>query len=762
MGLLGRSVLRSEDEKFLLGRGQYVDNLKDERFANALHVVFVKSQVAHGLIKAIDVSDARQMPGVHAVLTAQDIELPAIPPLWGITHPKMFREIVASKKVRFVGEIIAVVIAEDRTQATDAAAAVIEEIELLGVVIDPELSIKDELLLFEDAKTNVTYVASRNSEGVTDETDLFVGCEVVVHQKIVNQRLAPCPLEVRAAASTYENGRVHCWLSTQTPQLARDTIATQLNLDKSAIHVIAGPDVGGGFGPKDGWYPEEILVVWASMKYSRPMRWAETRSESMVGLYHGRGQIQNVTIGGLSNGKILAYELKVIQDAGAYPSLGAWLPELTLMMATGTYEIEKVRSNAVSVMTNTTPMNAYRGAGRPEATAAIERMVDLFSQKIGLDALECRRINAILKFEQPKRVATGAEYDSGDYPGVLAKLRKNVDLVALRKEQDNRRASGDVVQLGIGFALYVEVTGGPSAGSENAAIELLENGDFNIFTGTSPHGQGHATTWAMLGSDYLGVAFEAINVIHGDTDRVPEGVGTYGSRSLQLGGSAVVHTAQIFIEKAKKIASELLEASSADIDFDAQEGYFYVAGTPARNLTWKQIAKSIDFRLRADGKYDAKGATFPFGAHLAVVEIDTETGKVSVRSFHSVDDAGRIINPLIADGQRHGGIAQGISQALYEKFEYSEDGAPLTSTLVDYAFPSAAEFPNFELFDSATNTSANILGVKGIGESGTIGSTVAVQNAVIDGLAQYGIKHIDMPLTPLKVWTAINDAEQVK
>jgi carbon-monoxide dehydrogenase large subunit len=345
---------------------------------------------------------------------------------------------------------------------------------------------------------------------------------------------------------------------------------------------------------------------------------------------------------------------------------------------------------------------------------------------------------------------------------VLTKLQESVDLVGIRTEQNNRRASGDVVQLGIGLALYVEVTGGPSAGSENAAIELLENGHFNIYTGTSPHGQGHATTWAMLGSDCLGVAFEAINVIHGDTDRVPEGVGTYGSRSLQLGGSAVVHTAGILINKAKHVAADLLEASGGDIDFDSEKGFFFVKGTPARSLSWKQIAGSINYLLRADEKYEAKGATFPFGAHLAVVEIDTETGKVTIRSFHSVDDAGRIINPLIADGQRHGGIAQGISQALYEKFEYSEDGAPLTSTLVDYAFPSAAEFPNFELFDSTTKTSANILGVKGIGESGTIGSTAAVQNAVIDGLAQYGIKHIDMPLTPLKVWTAINDADQLE
>jgi carbon-monoxide dehydrogenase large subunit len=760
MGMLGRRVLRSEDERFLIGQGQYVDNIRDPRFAEALCVTFVKSQIANGKIKSIDVEAARLIPGVLAVLTAEDIDIPPIPPLWGVTHPKMFREIVASKRVRFVGEIIAVVIANNNSAAVDAAAAVVEDIDILEVLSAPEESLGSSNLLFEDAGTNVTYSAERRSEGIADSTDLFEGCDVVVHQKIINQRLASCPLEVRSAAAIFEDGRLHCWLSTQTPQLARDTIAKLLGLENHEVRVIAGPDVGGGFGPKDGWYPEEILVAWASKKYMRPMRWIETRSENMVGLYHGRGQIQRLSIGGLRNGKIVAYEMQLIQDAGAYPSLGAWLPELTLMMATGVYEIERFRSSAVSVMTNTTPMNAYRGAGRPEATAAIERMVDVFSAEIGMDSLIVRRMNVMSKFSEPRRVPTGAEYDSGDYIGVLDKLLESVDVDSLRSEQRVRRQSKDPIQLGIGFALYVEVTGGPEAGSENAAIELMPDGCFNIYTGTSPHGQGHATSWAMLGSDYLGVDFDSIRVIHGDTDLVPEGVGTYGSRSLQLGGSAVVHTTEIFIDKAKSVAAELMEADIADIQFDASSGTFSVIGTPSRTLTWNQISASLIQPLRADAKYEAKGATFPFGAHMAVVEIDTETGKVKLRSFYSVDDAGQIINPLIAEGQRHGGIAQGISQALYEKFEYSEDGAPLTSTFVDYAFPSAAEFPNFQLFDSVTPTSANILGVKGIGESGTIGSTAAVQNAVIDGLKVFGIKHLDMPLTPFNVWSAISAVGQ--
>jgi len=755
MSILGRAVTRVEDHRFLTGRGRYVSNTPSTD-SDTYWIAFVRSQVAHGNLLAIDVSAALDVDGVIEVVTGRDVDLPPIPPVFGsLTHPLMVRPIVATDRVRFVGEIIAVVVATSETAAVDGAAAVVEDIDPLDVVIDPRDAVSTSIHLFDGAGTNVTYSGSLSSTGVDDSTDLFAGCEVVVEQVIVNQRLAPCPMEPRAAVVIPEGERLHCYITTQTPQLARDTIAAQLRVAVDRIHVIAGPDVGGGFGPKDGWYPEDILTAWVASRHNRTTRWHETRSESMLGLYHGRAQIQTVRIGGSRDGRIEAYEMDIIQDAGAYPSLGAWLPDLTMMMAPGTYDIPRVRARSRSVVTNSTPVNAYRGAGRPEATAAIERMVDLLARRIGLDPVDVRRKNLIAPFGHPRPNAMGTVYDSGDYRAALDSLVRHADIDSLRIEQERRRKSGDRIQLGIGISTYVEVTGGPSAGSEHARVSVSKDGHVTVYTGTSPHGQGHETSWAMLAASELGVEMSDVSVVHGDTDLVPEGVGTYGSRSLQLGGSAVVKVSRELIDEAKRIAARHFEAAEVDIAFDVDRGVFHVAGTPSMTMAWSDVAGASENPLTIQGKYEAASATFPSGAHLAVVEVDLETGNVRLRRFVSADDAGRIINPLIAYGQRHGGIAQGIAQALYEEFSYDEFGNPRGGNLAEYAFPSAAEMPMFELLDVASSTEANLLGVKGIGESGTIGSTPAVHNAVLDALAHLGVDHIDMPLTPFKVWSAI-------
>lgn len=767
MSILGRAVTRVEDHRFLTGRGRYVANTfltshSDDSRHDALWVAFVRSPIAHGRLVGVDVADARAMDGVIEVLTGADIDLAPIPPVFGgLTHPLMVRPIVAVDTVRFVGEIIAVVVATSETAAIDAMSVVTEDVEPLDVVIDAVEAAAGPAYLFPGAGTNVAYAGALASAGVDDATDLFADCDVVVEQTIVNQRLAPCPMEPRATVCVPDGDRLHCYLTTQTPQQARDTLAAQLGIPVSAIHVIAGPDVGGGFGPKDGWYPEDILTAWVARRHGRTTRWHETRSESMLGLYHGRAQVQTVRLGGGRDGSIRAYEMDIVQDAGAYPSLGAWLPELTMMMAPGTYDIERVRTRFRSVVTNTTPINAYRGAGRPEATAAIERMIDIYAHRIGLDPIEVRRRNLLARFDAPRANAMGTVYDSGNYPAGLDALVAAVDLAGLRAEQNRRRVAGDSTQIGIGISTYVEVTGGPAAGSEHARVTMAADGTATVFTGTSPHGQGHETSWAMLASSELGIPMANVTVVHGDTDLVPDGVGTYGSRSLQLGGSAVVTVSRDLVDIARGIAARHFEADPADIAFDTERGVFHVAGTPALALTWSDIASQADEPLTVYGKYDARSATFPSGAHLAVVDVDMETGFVRLVRFVSADDAGRIINPLLAAGQRHGGIAQGIAQALFEEFTYDDDGNPQGGNLAEYAFPSAADMPFFDLLDLETATDANVLGVKGIGESGTIGSTPAVHNAVLDALAHLGIQHIDMPLTPVKIWSAIQRNEKV-
>jgi carbon-monoxide dehydrogenase large subunit len=536
-------------------------------------------------------------------------------------------------------------------------------------------------------------------------------------------------------------------------------IAAALGLDPAQVHFIA-PDVGGGFGAKFAVSYDDLLLAHMSKRLGRPLRWSETRTENLLSMGHGRAQLQTVTIGGSRDGKVQAYSLEVLQDCGAYPHFGAVLPFMTQMMVSAVYDIDRVAFRSTSVATNTAPVLAYRGAGRPEATAAMERAIDLFATEIGMDPVDVRRKNLLPPERFPVTTPAGATYDSGEYEQALQAVLDAAGYAELRAEQRRRRESGNRLQLGIGTAVYVEITAGPEAGQEFARINVKPDGTAVVYTGTSPHGQGHSTSFAMLASDELGIPIEKITVVHGDTDLVARGGGTGGSRSLQLGGAAVHQGAIEAVDKARELAADLFEAAPGDIVLDKERGGFSVTGSPDEYRSWSEVAASADSEqgLVVDTDFQAQGATFPFGAHVAVVEVDVETGRVRLVRHVTVDDAGPVLNPVIVEGQRHGGIAQGVSQALFEEAVYDADGNPQTTNLADYAFPSAAELPDFELVDMATPSPLNPLGVKGIGEAGTIGATPAVQNAVVDAVAHLGVRHIDMPTTSERVWRAIQGA----
>ena len=751
--ILGNRVLRKEDPKFLTTGGVYVDDMHAEPLlAGAAHVTFVRSQMAHATILGIDISAALQAPGVIAVHTAASLGLA---PETSSYNAGVSRTLLASDRVRYVGEPVAVVVTEHANQGEDAADLVVIDYEPLEVLIDIESAMTSSTLIYPDAGSNI--VVDSTVWGMPDVTgdDFFSDCEVVVKGRFVNQRLAPCPLEVRGSAVAWVDGRLFQWISTQHAQGVRD----QINKSDATSHVrVITPDVGGGFGAKISAYPEEIVLGRLALAVNRPLRWRETRSESMVSLGHGRAQLQYITLGGNRDGKVLAYRLEAIQDSGAFVDVGAVLaPACTRPMSSGVYAIPKIECRTKSVVTNTTPIVAYRGAGRPEATAAIERAMDMFAAEIGIDAAEVRRKNLIGKFMQPHTTAIGQEYDVGDYEGALDLVLAAANYADLRKEQATRRARGDRNQLGIGVSVYVEITSG-GTNHEDARIEVLPDGRAIVYTGTSPHGQGHVTAWSMIASEHTGIAMDKIDVVWGDTDLIPEGLGTYGSRSLQLGGAAVHETAIKLVEQAKAFAASQLEAAESDIVLDKERGVFHVAGTPAKSTSWGDLASSRanDGGLAYAHRFTSGGATFPFGAHVAVVEVDTETGKVTHLRQIACDDAGTVLNPLLLEGQIHGGIAQGSAQALLEEFVYDADGNPKTGNLAEYAFISAVEAPQIELVAMATPTPRNPLGAKGVGESGTIGSTPAVQSAVVDAVAHLGVRHIDMPTTPERVWQAIN------
>ena len=750
--ILGNRVVRMEDPKFLTTGGVYVDDVRME-LVGAATVTYVRSTMASARIAGLDVDDAKASPGVLAVFTADDVQadLGDFPSDMGVLNQDMVRPWLATGVVRYVGEPIAIIVSEDRASGVDAAELVFVDYDPLPVVVDPEESVKNEQLLHEAAGTNISFEIPPRKPAD------FESCEVVVRQRIVNQRVAPCPLEARAAAALWTGeGRLTHWASTQGPHSVRDSLAKIYGLEKAQVRVIS-PDVGGGFGAKGANYPEELLMGWLARKVGRPVKWVETRSESMLNLGHGRGQVQDVELGGSRDGTISAYRIHVLQDSGAYPRMGAVLPFMTRTMATGVYAIPDAEFRSTSVVTNTTPTVAYRGAGRPEAAAAIERIVDVFAAEIGMDPAEVRRKNFIANDAFPYKTRMGTTYDSGNYGGALELAVEAAGYDELRAEQRRRREAGDTVAMGIGLSVYVEITGGGPS-EEYGAIEIRPDGSVLARTGTSPHGQGHVTSWAMLISDRTGIPMDKIEVIHGDTDVVPQGGSTGGSRSLQVGGVAMHQAAGEVVERAKQLAADLLEANVDDVVLDREGGRFHVAGTPAVAKDWAEVASAAEGGLVVEHVFNSTGATFPSGAHVAVVEVDTETGKVDLVRMIAVDDAGRILNPLIAEGQVHGGLAQGAAQALLEEMAYDADGNPQTGNFADYGFVSADVLPSFEIVHLETPTPLNELGAKGIGESGTIGATPAVQNAVIDALAHLGVKHIDMPCTAEKVWRAIQEA----
>jgi carbon-monoxide dehydrogenase large subunit len=777
MSILGNRVRRIEDPRLLRGEGRYLDDLDDPLLAGALHVAFVRSYMAHGTIESIDVAEAVEQPGVRGVFTAADLDLHLPRPGGAGAHPSMARPWLATDRVRFVGEPVAVVVADTLAQAVDAAEAVVVELDALPAVIGIEAGFSDDVLLHPGAGTNRNSLmdggwaeAGGAAEwAVADDDQAFwEGCEVVVRAEVVNQRLAGVPLEVRGSAAAWHGERLTQWISSQNVHGARGVIARAHGLDAAQVRVIA-PDVGGGFGPKINPGPEDVVVGWLARHLGRPVTWTETRSENLLAQSQGRGHLHHIAIGGRRDGTVLAYELDVRADSGAYPLLGSFLPHFTRLMASGVYLIPRVRTRAESVVTNTTPVEAYRGAGRPEAAATIERAMDLFAAEVGFDPVEVRRRNLIPPFVEPHETAAGAVYDCGDYAAALDAALAAADYDGLRREQARRREAGDRTVLGIGVSMYVEITGAGMT-TEYASVSVgrdpLGEVAVEVLTGSSPHGQGLHTALAMITSDRLGVPMERISVRHGDTDLVPTGMGTMGSRSLQMGGSAVSSAADGVAAAAAELVASELEAAVEDVVVDGDRGVLHVAGTPARAVPWARVVELAEQTSPAEpsplsvaGEFSTDGLTFPDGCHVAVVEVDLDTGMVELVRMVACDDAGRILNPMLAEGQRHGGITQGVAQVLFEAVRHDDDGNPLTATLADYGIPSAVDLPPWELVALETPTPMNPLGAKGIGESGTIGATPAVQSAVIDALAPLGVRHLDLPLTPERVWRAVLDAE---
>jgi carbon-monoxide dehydrogenase large subunit len=757
---LGNRVLRVEDQELITGAGDYTADLEHD---GAYHVAFVRSPIAHGTLSTVDVDEARGMPGVHAVYTGDDLGLAPRQGLPGVVPETMARPFLAQGKVRFVGDIVAVVVADSPAQAHDAADAVVSDIDPLPAVTDLEAALADgAAVLFDEAGTNQVAGAG------TGEIDgLFDGADTIVRGRFRNQRLAGVPMEPNAclAVPGAPEGGLTIWVATQAPHGAAAALAGDLGLDVEQVRVIA-PRVGGGFGPKAFEYLEWTIAARAALLLGHAVRWTETRSENMLSMVHGRAQVQYVELGLTNEGRIVGLKADVIGDAGAYPMLGTILPTLTQLMSQGVYAIPKIQFDWRAAATNTTPVGAYRGAGRPEATQMLERILDMAADELDMDPTELRRRNFIPPEDFPLTTLTGAPYDNGEYAKTLDAAIAAAGYQELRDEQERRRKEGDRIALGIGVGCYVEVTAPLGLDGEYGSAQAHPDGTFTVMAGTSAHGQGHETAFAQVASAVLQVPMDKIRLVQSDTAKVRSGAGTMGSRSLQTGGSAIHTASGELVLRAREIAAHLLEASVDDVELtDAGLGVKGVAGSV---VTWAQVAAAAEdgtgsadgtkAPLREDLDFKQGQSSFPFGSHIAVVEVDLDTGRVRQRRHVAVDDCGKILNPMLVEGQQHGGIAQGISQALFECVEYDEDGNPTTANLASYTIPTAADLCSFEATTTETPTHLNPLGAKGIGESGTIGSTPAVHNAVVDALSHLGVRHVDMPLTPQNVWRAIASA----
>jgi carbon-monoxide dehydrogenase large subunit len=752
----GIPALRSEDPRFLRGQGRYLENIPVE---GSLRAVFVRSIFAHAELHGVHgLDEARSMPGVVAIFTADDLAIPPQPPAGVVEAPAgelgqpFDREVLARDRLRYVGEPFAVVIADTLALGQDAAESIQASATPLEAVNDPEAALAEEApTLFPSVGTNLAHSFDHDWD-----LDVLGDAEVVVEGRFVNQRLAPVPMEANAIAVVPGNDGYTVWVSTQVPFDVRNDLAELLGLERGNVHTIA-PDVGGGFGAKGPVYPEYLVVAKAAQLLDRPVRWFESRSESMLSLSHGRAQIQYVRIGARRDGTITGMAVDLVADLGAYPQ-AAFLPMTTGEMLAGVYRIPKIAYRGRSVVTNSTPVGAYRGAGRPEAAACVERAVDLVAAELGLDPVEVRRANLIPSDAFPYTTAVGTTYDSGDYAAPLERALELAGYDELRKEQAERRASADRSLLGIGVSTYVEITSFSSR--EFARVDVEDDGGVTVYVGTSSHGQGHETAFAQLAAGTLGVPFERVRVVHSDTALVERGEGTWGSRSLQAGGSSVAVRAGEVADLARALAADLLEVDEGDLEGPA-DGGFRVAGAPDRTVGWAELAAAARQRgdpLSAKGVYREPGSTFPFGAHVAVVEVDAETGHVDLLRHVAVDDCGRILNPALVRGQQHGGIAQGIAQALFEHVVFDEVGNPMAGTLTTYLMPSAADLPPLETANIETPTHVNPLGAKGVGEAGSIGSTPAVQSAVVDAIAHLGVRHVDLPCSPEHVWLAIRSA----
>jgi aerobic carbon-monoxide dehydrogenase large subunit len=745
--ILGTTVRRVEDPELLVGASTFVANL---RRPDLLHAVFVRSPVAHARLGAVDTTSAAAAPGVVRVLTGFDLGGRLMPP-FGIVGDELNRSPLAVGKVRYVGEPVALVIAETRAAAVDAAELVEVDLDVLPAVVDMERALDDDApLQFEELGTNVA--GSRKDD---DQSDPWPADAHVVRVRMENQRVATAPLEGHAILVEPADGELTIHLATQQPHMARDQLAAFAELPADRVRVVT-PHVGGAFGGKAGAVPEHAAVVAAARAVGRPVTWAETRSETMLSM-HSRGQVQYAELGLDASGRILGMRLRLVGDCGAYGGFGGgFVLGGTYLMTQGVYRIPAIRYAAIAALTNTAPMGAFRGAGRPEAAALVERLIDIAADELDLAPEEIRRRNLIPPEAFPFTTVTGARYDVGDFDLPLREALRIADIDAARAEQRRRRAAGSAKQLGIGISTYVEITG--FGGTEFGSVEVHADGTATVMAGTSAHGQGHATAFGMIVADRLGIPMDRIRHVHSDTALVRSGGGTGGSRSLQLGGSAIARAADKVRERAVQVAAGLLEADPTDVE--VLDDGFGVRGTTAQ-VSWTEVAA----RAHEDGTalvdvddFDSQVATFPFGAHVSIVEVDLETGHVTPLRHVAVDDCGRVLNPLLVEGQQHGGVLQGISQALWEHFEYDDDGNPLTSTFVDYAIPTAADAISWEVSTTQTPTPVNPLGAKGIGESATIGSTPAVQNAVVDAVSHLGVRHIDLPCTPERIWRAVEQA----
>ena len=777
--LVGQRVKRREDPRLIQGHGTYVDDIK---IIGLQHLAFKRSDIAHGRIRSIDTSAAEALDGVEAVFTGAQIAefvdpMPILTPF-----PSPAHRAVAVDVVRFVGDPVAVVVARDRYVARDGADAIVVDYEPLPAVVDPEEAMTGQPAVLHDAfANNIALGPLPSGTGVgrkeVDDTaidDAFAAAEVVVSQRMVNQRLAPSSIEARGVIAHYEPGKgtLTIWSSTQTPHILRTHIAQMTGLGQDQVRAVA-PEVGGGFGSKINIYGEEYVAAALSKRLGLPLKWVEDRSEAFLATVHGRGLIAYVALAAKRDGSVLGLKLRIIADIGAYNMLlTAGVPTNSMTMANATYAFPAIRATLTEVFTNKTPTDAYRGAGRPEATYFVERAIDMLAREIGMDPAELRRKNFIQPDQFPFKTQMGAVYDSGDYEKTLDRALKNAGWEQLKAERDAAKADGRLV--GLGLSMYVEICGvGPSSslpfgGWEHAQVTVERDGRISATTGVSPHGQGNETTFAQMLADQFGVEMDHVTIHHGDTAVVKQGIGTLGSRSQAVGGAALHNAGTKVKTKMATFAAALMEAHEGDLVFE--NGMITVKGSPSSAKPFAEVAAyayrpiklpaGLDPGLSEEAFFEPTNCTYPFGCHIAMIEVDRETGEPRLLKMVAVDDAGHLINPLIVEGQIHGGLAQGIAQAMIEEVVYGEDGQPLTGSFMDYTLPRASDFPRFELDNTVTPTPVNPLGAKGVGEAGTIGSTPCVVAAAVDALSEFGVTHIDMMLRPEKLWRIIHGDEQ--